>query len=174
MLPRTTDPFEIWDEYAVARPDRHLLLDLEGGGERLGEDGRVRRDGVRYQMQVLDREREILGEGAVPAHDAEHGAALAVRAPAGRTRGAGTTHRVDLPDDAAADERRRPPLDDADELVARNAGEGVVAARQLDVRVADPGADHPNERLARGRLRDRNVVPEAQATVLEPESEHVP
>src|SRR6185295_3522206 len=153
-------------EHAIAGVDPNLLLDLKRGGERLGEHGGVRGHGVRDRVQVLGRQDQAVGECAVPAHDAEHRAALAVGTPARETRAARPAHGVDLTDDAAADERRRTLLDDADELVARDPGERVVPARELDIGVADSRAQYADERFARGRLGDRNVLPYAQAAIL--------
>ena len=109
---------------------------------------------VGHRVQVRDRQRQVLGEGAVAADDAEHGALLAVRAPsrpAGRARAAG---RVDLADDAPAD-----PLGRAGAAARRaptnswpgTPRERVVAAHELEVGVADPREAHAHERLARGR-----------------------
>ena len=123
-------------------------------------------------MQVLGRQDEVVGERAVPAHDAEHRAPLAVRAPAREACAACAAHGVDLTDDPAADQRRRTLLDDADELVARDPGERVIPLRELDIGVTDPGADHAHERLARGRRGDRNVVAQPQAAILQPEGSH--
>ena len=105
-------------EHTVAEADRDLLLDLERRGERLCEYGGIRGHGVRNRMQVLGRQDEVVSERAVPAHDAEDRAPLAVGAPARETGTACAAHGVDLPDDATADQRRRPLLDDADALVA--------------------------------------------------------
>jgi len=84
----------------------------------------------------------------VPARDAEHGAALAVGTAAARARRAAAAHGVDLAHHAPADERLGAPLDDADELVAQDPGARVVAAGDLEVGVADAGADHADQRLA--------------------------
>src|SRR5205823_14043098 len=123
-------------------------------------------------MQVFGGQDEVVGERAVPAHDAEHRAALAVGAPARTTRAARAAYGVDLTDDASAHERRGSLLDDADELVARDPGERVVPARQLEVGIADAGAEHTHECLARRRFGDRNVGPCAQAAILQPEGPH--
>ena len=91
-------------DHPVAGRDRHLLLQLEGRGGGLGEDGHLvghRRPAPRAGSAI--GQPQVRREGPVPGHDAEHGAPLAVRAaagPAGRARAAGG---VDLADDAAAD-----------------------------------------------------------------------
>ena len=90
------------DEHPVAGVQGNLLLDLERGGERLGEGGRVGRDVVRNGVQVFDRKREIVGKRPVPPHDTQHGPALAVGATPGPARAAAAAHRVDLPHHAAA------------------------------------------------------------------------
>jgi hypothetical protein len=95
-----------------------------------------------------------------------------VSAPACETGAAQAAHGVDLTDNAATDEPRRALLDDADELVARDPGERVVPARELDIGVADAGAEHTDERFARRRLGDRSVLPHVQAAILQPEGSH--
>src|SRR5204862_7454498 len=123
-------------------------------------------------MQVLGWQSEVVGERAVSAHDAEHRASLAVAAPARETRAARAAHGVDLTDDAAADEGRRALLHDADELVAQDPGERIVPVDELDIGLADTGAEHAHERLARGRLGDRSVVAQVQASILQPDGSH--
>ena len=93
-------------------------------------------------------------------------------APARETRAARAAHGVDLTDDTAADQRRRALLHDADELVARDSRERIVPARELDIGVADAGAQHAHEGFAGGRLGDRDVVPHAQAAIFQPEGSH--
>jgi len=48
--------------------------------------------------------------------------------------------------------------DRADELVPRHAREGIVAAHELEVGVADPGQVHAHQRLVDRRDRQRNVL----------------
>src|SRR5690242_8009728 len=123
-------------------------------------------------MQVLDRQREILGEGAVPAGDAEDGATLAMGAAARGAPTARAAHGVDLADDPPAAERCTRARDDADKPVSRDARERVIAPGELDVGVTDPGLQHPDECLTRGRVGPRDVVPEVKVTVFEPQGAH--
>ncbi len=109
-------------------------------------------------MQVFDREREVFGESAVVIHDAEDGAARAVRFQSAETEFAerfmsvGGAGDVDFAGDAltgpaglfALDRRGwfttiADGDDVADEFVAGDAAEVVVAAEDFDVRVADAG-----------------------------------
>jgi hypothetical protein len=123
-------------------------------------------------MQVLERERHILGERAIASHDAQHGASRTMGASPSSAGRAPTTHRVDLTDHAGAGQMGRAVFDAADELVPQHTAVGVVAARQLDVGVADPGPHDPNEGLPVGGLRCGNVVTEAEPSILEPQGEH--
>ncbi len=125
-------------------------------------------------MQVLHGQREILGEGAVAPGNAEDRAALAMSATARGARAARAAHGVDLTHDPPAGERCTPVLDDADKLVSRDAGERVIAPGELDVGVADPGLEDPDERLPSGRVGPRDVVSEDQLTVFEPQRAHGP
>src|SRR5260370_34069604 len=105
-------------------------------------------------------------------HDPQHGPLRAVAAeppPAPRAAAAG---EIDLADDPSAPEPGgRRPLDDPDELVTRNSGEAVIAAAQLQVRVADSREDHPHESL----VPPRNGPPslsDSSPTPLEEERLH--
>ena len=138
-------------------PIAHLLLHLERGGQRLREDGDLVGHAVGHRVQVRDRQRQELGEGAVAAADAEDGPRRAVRAPArpaGRARAAA---RVDLADHPAADPFRRGgrPIDLAHELVAGDARERVVALARARGRCCRcrPGARAPAPRPAGGAGR---------------------
>ena len=159
---------------AVAGADPDLLPHLEGGGQGLGEDGDVVRDAIRHLVQVRHRQREALGEGAVAAADAEHGAPLAVGPAAGPARRAHAARRVDLTHHPAARPRLRARrrLDAAHELVARDPRERVVPPRELQVGVADPRHEDPHARLARGRLRPRQVVAQPDRLFLQPQPAH--
>ena len=148
----------------VAGRDLHLLLQLEGRGGGLGEDGHVVGHRVRHGVQVLDRQPEVRREGPVPGHDAQHGPLLAVRAPAGPAGRARAAGGVDLAGDTAADPLGRAArrLDRAHELVAGHARVGVVAAHELQVGVAHARDAHAHERLARRRHGGGEVVAHAQ------------
>ena len=133
-----------------------LIEDLAGGGQRLDEDGLFVGDGIGDFVKILRGKREIFGEGAVMIDDAEDGAASAVRFQAAQTEFAdrfvavGGTGDVDVAGDAAADPAGLLLLECrggvtavadfghfADELVARDAAEVVVAAQDFNVGVAD-------------------------------------
>src|ERR1700733_9990741 len=55
-----------------------LIQDLAGGGQRFDEYGLFVGNGVRDEVQIFYRKREVFGESAVVIHDAENGAARAV------------------------------------------------------------------------------------------------
>ncbi len=111
---------------------------------------------------------------AVPSQDPQDGPLLAMRAPAGATGRAGAARGVDLAHHAASGELGpvRRPLHAPHELVPGHAREGVVALHHLQVRVADPREEHPHEGLAGGRDGKRDVVPQAQRLLFQPERAH--
>src|ERR1700693_4437401 len=127
--------------------DRDLVQDLAGRGQRLGEDGLLVGDLARHLVQVVLGESQVLGVRARVPEDAEHAASGAVTSEAAPAPIAAPAGEVDLPDDALAHPRRaRGSLDAADELMAGNAREAVVAAPELQVGVADARRDDAHER----------------------------
>src|SRR6202162_297766 len=127
--------------------DRDLVQDLAGRGQRLGEDRLLVGDLVRHLVQVVLGESQVLGVRARVPEDAEHAASGAVTSEAAPAPIAAPAGEVDLPDDALAHPRRaRGSLDAADELMAGNAREAVVAAPELQVGVADARRDDAHER----------------------------
>jgi hypothetical protein len=69
--------------------------------------------------------------------------------------------RVDLADDAL-------PLPLAHKLMTGNSGEWIIAARQLEIGVADAREQHAHERLARRRHWPRQVIAKRKSLILEP------
>jgi len=67
--------------------------------------------------------------------------------------------QVDFADDSFSEPLGGAFFDDADELVAGDTLEAVVAGFEFEIRVADACGDHTNERLAIVRDRNRDVVP---------------
>ena len=110
----------------------------------------------------------------MPAYDPEDGAALAMSAPARGASAARAAHRIDLTHDPSAAEERAPSFDHTDKLVSRDPRERVVAPGELDVGVADPGLQDPDEGLTRRRVGPRYVVPQVQLAVFEPQGAHGP
>ena len=144
------------DGDAGARIDGHLLEDAARGGHRLGEHRRLVVHAVRHFVQVDRRQRQILGKRPVVLADADDVAVVAVLLDPPRAPVAVTAADVDLADDALADPggvRRRRLLDDADELVAGDAGEPGVALEDLEIGAADTGAADADETLARALRR---------------------
>jgi len=154
------------DEDARVATDLDLLLDLERSRERFGEERPFCRKLIRNDVQVLLRQGEELRHRSVPPDDAEDGAMVAVGGASGSTGVARVTDRIDLAHDAP------PSLGHADELMPRYAGERVVAARHFDVGIADPGSEDANDDLSGRGDRFRDVLPEAQGPVFQPESAH--
>ena len=86
---------------------------------------------------------------------------------------------VDLADHAPPDELARVTarvvryrLDHADELVTEDPGERIVAAAQLDVRIADPGADDAHDGFTVGGCRQGKILTKSKVSVLEPKASH--
>jgi hypothetical protein len=145
---------------AVGGGDSDLLLHFERRGRGLHENRRLVRQRVGHGVQVPDRQTQVRREGAVASDDAEHRALLAVRRPTGAARHARAARGVDLTGHAPPHPcgRRGSRDDRADELVPRHAREGIVAAHELEVGVADPGQVHAHQRLVDRRDRQRNVL----------------
>jgi hypothetical protein len=135
-----------------------LIENFAGGGQRFDEDGLFVGNGIGSLVEIFDRERKVFGEGAIVVDDAEDGAAGAVRFQSAETEFAdgvvakGGTGDVDFAGDAAADPAGSRLLDGgrgvsaiadgddfADEFVAGDAVEVVVAAENFDIGVADAG-----------------------------------
>ena len=122
-------------------------------------------------MEVGERQRHVLGVGAVASDDAEYRPRLAVGRPRVAARLADAAHGVDLAHHAAPDPCRVRRLDDlADELVADDARERVVAAGELDVGAADARERDADERLAIC-LRPVDIA-HRQLTIFEPQRLH--
>ena len=141
----------------VFGPDRDLVQDLARRRERLDEDGLLVGDLARNFPQVRLRKRQRFGVRAgcftIPSTVAWGNAG---RGPGGTM--ATAAGKVDLADDPLAKPREPESLDAPDELVAGNAGEAVVTAAQLEVRVADAGGDHPHEGETGTGRRSANVA----------------
>ena len=115
-----------------------LRRNLEGRGDRFGEDGDVGRHRVGHGVQIPLRHGDEVRKRAVVVQDAEDGAVGAVAGPACAARLARVAAAVDLADDPAAGQRAG--LRHADELVAEHALKSHVAAHELQVGLADAGA----------------------------------
>ena len=136
---------------AILASDGQLRGNLEGGGDRLGEDGHIGRQRVGHGVEIALRHGDEVRERAVVVQDAED---RAMRAVAGTACAAGVAlvaAAVDLADDAAAGQRTG--LSHADELVAEHALESHVAAHELQVRLADAGGEDLDQHLAVPSLR---------------------
>ena len=140
------------DGHTRARIDGHLLEDAARGGHRLREHRRLVVHAVGHFVQVDRRQRQILGKRPVVLADADDVAVVAVLLDPARAPVTVPAPDVDLADDALADPggvRRRRLLDDADELVAGDAGELGVAFEDLEIGAADAGAPDADETIAR-------------------------
>lgn len=143
-----------------------MLQDLEGRGERLEERRRVGADAGGDLVEVGDRDGDELREGSVGADDAHDRARGAVAPEPARARRADAAGEVDLRRDALALPRVGALHHLAEELVPEDAPEAHVAADDLQIGVADPGADHPHQRHAGGERGDRAIEdPSGRAVV---------
>ena len=168
-----------------------LIEDFACGGERLHENGLFVRDGIRSLVQISHWEREVFGEGAVVIDDAEDGAPGAVCFQSAEAEFAerfvavGGAGDVDVAGDAAADPAGLLLLDGrswlaaiayrddfADEFVAGDAAEVVVAAEDFDVGVADAGEADFDEGPV-GEEGGRRFFDRDELTVLDLEGFHV-
>ena len=131
-----------------------LLEDLERGGQRLGEDRRLVAHALGHLVEVLHRDLDVLGEGAVGVEDAHHRPARAVPRHPPLAVGAEPAAEVDLADHALAAPLGRPLDHPPDELVAEHAAEAHVPPGQLQVGAADARPDDADHGGARPRGRD--------------------
>src|SRR5262249_35799609 len=114
----------------------------------------------RHGMQIFERQSEVLRKSTVMIHDAEHLAASAVAdesppaklAKSIKAQSAATD--IDLANHPLAQpafllgKRSRHLCDFTDKLVARRAEKVVIAAQNLDIRVANAGQANADERPA--------------------------
>ena len=135
------------DGDACATGNPHLLQKLAGSRQRLDEHSRLGGDSVRHDVEValgqrkkfLKRPRIIYDSqnaslGTMPAHILAAPVAVSAR-------------QIDLAHYATAYQRLAVRLYHlTHELVPRNTGEAVIAALQLQIRIADPGANEPDQR----------------------------
>jgi hypothetical protein len=158
----------------VSAADHHLLLDLQGRGQRLREHRDGVGEAVRHGMEVLHGKDQRLGERAVARLDAQDRAPRAVGAPPRETGRARPAGGVDPADHPAAPPLRgaRRLLDLAHELVAGDSGVRVVATGQLEVGVAHACEPHPDPRFTGRDLGYREVLAVPQDAVLQPQAAH--
>ena len=144
------------DERSVVAADIDLLGNLARRRDELGECRLLVAQARRNDVEILDRECQVLGECAVSSADADDAARRAVLSEARLARRASAAGNVDLADDAFSDDAfcgRR--YHGADELVPRDAAERHVAPHDLEVRGTDPREMHLDEGFARPGARRR-------------------
>jgi len=160
----------------TTRPPRHrghLLQYLEGGGERLGEDGHPVRDGIRDAMEVRLRNDEEVGERPVGLDDPSHPAGGTVAPEPGGAPGAGAAGEIDLADHALAGEGRiLGGHHVAHPLVPGGTPEAQVPAGDLQVGAANAGEVDADERLTSPRHRIGDVARERQPGSVPAERSH--
>ena len=151
--------------------DVDLGQDFAGGGERFDEYGVLIGDGTGDEMKIFERQSEIFGKRAVVIHDAEDGAERAMSFEAATAEGADGAivvrgaGNVDFAGDAFAE-----PFDFffcgdtvnggdfADKFVAGDSAKGVIAAKNLNVGVADAGETNAHERPVWAEVWQRFVT----------------
>ncbi len=88
---------------AVRRLDLNLLLNLQRGGQRLGEDSHFIGNRIRYAVQIFKRQGGVFCKNAVTVDDAQHGAVLAMRGASVQAGFAFSADSVDLSHHALTD-----------------------------------------------------------------------
>ena len=145
--------------YAGITGDADLIENLAGGGERLGEDGALSGESGGHDVQIRFGQRQEFAESSRMLHDAEDGAGGAMAAESACAPLAAAAGKVDLTDDALADERGVLGFHHfTDKFMAGNAAEAVVAALEFEVGVADAARKQANEREAFGTRRARSIA----------------
>lgn len=162
------------DRNRLVRRNLHLVEDFTGGGEGLGEDGAVCRNGLGDDVQVALGKREEFLESAGVVHDSEDGAVRAMAEQALVAPFAARAGQVDLAGHALTDERGCIGFGHfGDEFVARRSGEAVIAALQLEIGIADSGAEEAQQRKAVGTLGTVDFA-HRDGSVFEVDRKHAP
>jgi hypothetical protein len=148
------------DQNVFTGEDGPLLRDAQGRRQGLAEDGGLVREGVGDGVQVGEGQDQVFGKGAIMVLDAQHPAPGAVMTPPGPAGVAVAAGQVDLANDPfpPASGLVRRGGDFTDELVAGDAGEGVIALPQFQVCRANAGQAHPHQGLPRTWHRYRQVL----------------
>src|SRR5262249_27240612 len=133
--------------------------------QRLYENCLLVADCIRDQVQIFEREQEVLCKGAVVGYDPEDLAALAMGFQTAFAKGADraepecTASNVNFTGNASAEPALSSSLrntsnviDVSDEFVAGSAAKAVIASEDFHVGIANAGEKHPNQRPA-GRKR---------------------
>ena len=155
--------------HSNTRADGHLLLDLEGGSQRLGEDSDFGRNMFRDKVKILRGKSNVVSESPVTADDSQNGTPPAMGSATGPALRTLPAHGIDLAHYATPHQFVGTALHHPYELMSWNPAVRVVTLHQLEVRVADPGEKHANLRLSRGRDGERHISPHLQLTVFQPE-----
>ncbi|GMU51183.1 MAG: hypothetical protein AMXMBFR33_03290 [Candidatus Xenobia bacterium] len=140
----------------------NLLKDPKGRRQRFDKHGLHIAHTGRQMVQILAWNGYPLRECPVLASDAQHpalGAVVPQARPAPGTDPAGT---VDLG-------HHPPTLNQADELVARDAPESCITSKQLQIGAADSGQEYIHHDLTLTGNRVRAIRPERERPVLEPQ-----
>lgn len=157
---------------AVILPDLELRWDLKCGRYRFREHSGLVVDRIRHGVQVAFGDREKIREGAIAADDPEHGT---MRAVSGVTRDpariAGPATAIDLADHAAPLEGS--PERDADELMSEHTAEAVIAREDLQIGLADAGAEDADEYFSGARAWFGTVGLKAGGGAVERDGAHV-
>jgi hypothetical protein len=155
------------DCHSIRRAQVYLLKDFKRCRNRFGKDGNRIWHTIRHAMQAGDRQAEQFRHRAVAPINAERCAIGAVTFITASADGARTACGVDLANHALADPggvfaRNH----DTNKLVPQNATKIHVAARNLDIGVADTDKRGTYERLASTQDWSRIVVDLTQFAIV--------
>jgi hypothetical protein len=106
-------------------------------------------------VQVPLRHSDEIRKSTVVVEDAEDGSIGAVGGPSGQADLTSITAAVDFSNDPAARQRAR--LDDANELVAKDAVKAHVSANQLQIGFTDARTEDPDHYFAVPKRRFRMI-----------------
>ena len=157
--------------HPVGRADLDLLLDFQRGGQRFGKNGGLIGDGGGDRVEVFERQGEVLGERAVAALNAQHGAAQAVGVAPGAAFRARAAGRVDFAAHALAAPFVRPLFHHPHELVAERAAKIPVALHQFEIGVANAGLQHADQGFA-GRRDGAGLIGAQGGAGFESQGQH--
>jgi hypothetical protein len=160
------------NRYSFARRNRNLIENFACRRDRLSEHGVLGSHAIWHEVQVFLRQSEEFLKSAGVRYDSQHASRRAVTPNTPAAGFAPSAGEIDLAHDAPANPAWVAGRDHlADELMPGRSVEPIIPALQLQIGVADPTANQPDQRktLRANRFRD---FPYLYHSVLQVNAQH--